>query len=181
MSGCRNQVDGNVYRFWAVDSEHVFVIGTDGNLWLEYGPFGQQIPPQRVPVDGNAIAVWAQDVDQAYVLGSDGNLWLENAPFGEVPLPPCSETSGFGQGFGCRTLVYPGVQAWSVLPGAIYVIDFDFNLWQLGTPPILIDGNVIAFQPLTPEQELARRRPLARAVRSKGPKHSGPKSHGPLL
>jgi len=43
--GCRNQVDGNVRYFNPVDSNKVFVVGTDKRLLLEFGPFGQQIPP----------------------------------------------------------------------------------------------------------------------------------------
>jgi hypothetical protein len=181
-SSCRNLVDENVYRFWAVDFNHVYVIGTDGNLWLEYGPFGQQVPPERVQVDGNAIGIWGQDVDQAYVIGFDANLWLENAPFGQVPLPPCSETSGFGQGFGCRTLIYPGVQAFDVSSDwGVQVIDMNFNLWQLGTPPVLIDGNVLAFQPLSIEQELVHERRAPRSMRVKGPRFLGPRHCGHRL
>ena len=181
-SSCRNLVDENVYPFWAVDFNHVYVIGTDGNLWLEYGPFGQQVPPERVQVDGNAIGIWGQDVDQAYVIGFDANLWLENAPFGQVPLPPCSETSGFGQGFGCRTLIYPGVQAFDVSSDwGVQVIDMNFNLWQLGTPPVLIDGNVLAFQPLSLEQELVHERRAPRSMRVKGPRFLGPRHFGHRL
>jgi hypothetical protein len=96
---------------------------------------------------------------QIFVLGTDGNLWLENAPFGTVPLPPCSETSGFGKGFGCCTLIYSNVDAFVVMPGGpVYVVDGNLDLWQVGTPSVKIDGNVIAFQPLTPEQSLMGKR-----------------------
>jgi hypothetical protein len=141
-----------------VDSEHVFVVDNDRNLWLETGPFGAQIPPPRVPVDGNVVAIQPIDASSVYVLGTDGNLWLENAPFGTVPLPPCSETHGFGKGFGCRTLIHSNVDAFVAMPGgAVYVVDGNLDLWKVGTPNIKIDGNVIAFQPLTSEQSLMRK------------------------
>ncbi len=158
-SGCRSQVDGNVHTFWAVDSNNVYVIGKDGNLWLESGPFGSKVPPPRVQVDGNALGVWGVDAEEAFVLGSDLNLWQVNAPFGKVPLPDCSQTSGFGKGFGCRTLVHSNVAAFGYFPdaGGVYVIDGNLDLWQVGPPPVKIDGNVIDFQPLGPEQMLMRR------------------------
>ncbi|HUI21767.1 MAG TPA: hypothetical protein VLZ74_12080 [Methylocella sp.] len=157
-AGCRSQVDANVRDFMAVDSEHVYVVDNNNNLWLEQGPFGRQIPPSHIPVDGNVAGIWAVDSEEIYVLGTDGNLWLENAPFGVVPLPPCSQTSGFGKGFGCRTLIYSNVAAFGVFPdaGGIFVTDGNLDLWQLGTPNVQIDGNVIDFQPLSTEQMLAR-------------------------
>jgi hypothetical protein len=174
-SGCRNQVDANVHSFWAVDSQNVFVLGTDGNLWLEPAG-GHKVPPPRVQVDGNAAGVWAVDAETVYVLGTDSNLWLEHAPFGVVPLPSCSQTSGFGKGFGCRDFIYSNVAAFGYFPdaGGVYVIDGDLNLWQVGPPPVQIDGNVIDFQPLSQEQSLAQirsrgRRAAPRPVR--GPKH----------
>jgi hypothetical protein len=161
-SGCRNQVDGNVRNFFPVDSNNVFVIGTDNRLWLELGPFGQQIPPPRVPVDNNVAAVQPVSAEEVFVLDWDGNLWRENAPFGNsVPLPPCSETSGFGQGFGCRDLIYSRVAAWDYFgdTGEIFVIDFDFNLLEVSqSPPNMIDGNAIAFWPLSSQMMLRRKR-----------------------
>jgi hypothetical protein len=157
-SGCRNQVDANVLDFWAVDSDHVFVLGTDHNLWLEQGPFGQQIPPLRTPVDANAALVEAIDADQAFVVGTDDNLWLENSPFGVVPLPPCSQTSGFGQGFRCRDFIFSNVAAFGYFQdaGGMYVVDGNLDFWQVGPPNVQIDGSVIAFQPLSSEQTQLR-------------------------
>ncbi len=158
-SGCRNQVDANVNSFWAVDSENVYVLGTDKNLWLEQGIFGKKIPPARVQVDGNVAGMWGVDSSTVYVLGTDGNLWLEHAPFGTVPLPPCSQTSGFGKGFGCRDLIFSNVLAFGYFPdaGGVFVVDGNLNLWQVGTPSVQIDGNVIAFQPLSSQQMLFRK------------------------
>jgi hypothetical protein len=81
-------------------NEQIFVLGSDGNLWLEQPPYGWQIPPQRTPVDGNVISFGALSLQEVFVLGSDGNLWQELGPFGTVPLPSCN-----GQGFGCRNQV----------------------------------------------------------------------------
>lgn len=160
--GCRNQVDGNVETFFAIDSNHVYVIGKDGNLWLEQGPFGQQVPPVRVLVDSNALEVWGISTGEAYVLGTDLNLWLEHAPFGTVPLPPCSQTSGFGKGFGCRDLAWSYVAAFGYFPdaGGLYVTDGNLNLWFVGQPggtAVQIDGTVIDFQPLSFDQMMLRK------------------------
>lgn len=70
-------------------NQQIFVLGSDGNLWLEDGPFGKQIPPPRVQVDGSVnlnAAFQAFFWNEVFVCGSDGNLWLEQGPFGTVPL-----------------------------------------------------------------------------------------------
>jgi hypothetical protein len=187
-AGCRSQVDANVLDFWAVDSNHVFVLGTDHNLWLEQGPFGHQIPPPRGPVDSNAALVQAIDAGQAFVVGTDDNLWLENAPFGVVPLPPCSQTSGFGQGFACRDLIFSNVAAFGYFPegGGVYVVDGNLDLWQVGPPNLLIDRHVIAFQALSSDQAQLRTNirprtggPSPRPLRASRPKHSSSRHRRP--
>jgi hypothetical protein len=46
--------------FQTVDAyQHIFVLGTDGNLWLEQAPFGNKVPPARVQIDGNAFTFQA--------------------------------------------------------------------------------------------------------------------------
>jgi hypothetical protein len=78
--------------FSVIDDNTIYVLGTDGNLWLEHavnGKFGQ-VPPPREPVDGNVLAFQAVDANTIFVLGTDGNLWLEhaiNSKFGQVPPP----------------------------------------------------------------------------------------------
>lgn len=153
-TGCRTLVDLNVVYFNAVDSTHVFVADQNNDLWLDQGPWGG-IPPLRTHIDGNVADFLAVDAETVYVLGLDGNLWLENAPFGTVPLPPCSETSGIGQGFACRTLVASNVLAFDYFmdAGGVYFIDGNDNLWQ-ASPRVQIDGSVYSFQPLTPDQSL---------------------------
>jgi hypothetical protein len=80
-----------------MDGFNIFVLGTDGNLWLETWP----LPPANAPgynawgnvqetiknrkqVDANVVAFQAFDVNTVFVLGTDGNLWLETSPWGNV-------------------------------------------------------------------------------------------------
>ena len=139
--GCRNQVDGNVRNFWPVDSNNVFVLGTDNKLWLEFGPFGQLIPPRRVPVDDNVDFATPLSAGDVFVLGLNGNLWREHVG-------------------AARDFIYSPVVAWDFLEdtGEIFVIDWDFNLLEIGqSPATTIDGNAVAFQPLTSTQTMLRR------------------------
>ena len=62
----------------------MIVLGTDGNLWLEYAPFGN-VPLGRQQVDANVQDFQGLDNQTILVLGTDGNLALERAPFGNVP------------------------------------------------------------------------------------------------
>jgi len=66
------------------DYQHIYVLGTNTNLWLEQSPFGSP-PPTRAQVDGNVYAFQALDNQTVMVLGTDGNLWIEQGPFGTVP------------------------------------------------------------------------------------------------
>jgi hypothetical protein len=71
--------------FQTVDGyEHIFVLGTDGSLWLEQGPFGH-VPPPRQQIDASVMEFTATDEDNVLVLGTDGRLWWEQAPWNEVP------------------------------------------------------------------------------------------------
>jgi len=73
----RQQVDANVRSFAAL-AVYVFVwvLGTDGNLWLEFSPFGN-VPPSRVLIDSNVLAMQPLDLNDVIVLRTDGTLWLE--------------------------------------------------------------------------------------------------------
>ena len=78
--------------FQAIDSQRVFILGTDGILRLERGPFPT--------ADGNASSSTSTEVDrgvqtfdavsdsEVLVLRRDGALFVENAPFGG-PLGTC--------------------------------------------------------------------------------------------
>ncbi|MGA7340820.1 MAG: hypothetical protein WBE72_02160 [Terracidiphilus sp.] len=130
----------------------IFVLGSDGNLWLETGPFGTQIPPARLQVDSNAAAFQALDSNDVIVLGSDGNLWLETWPFGNV-----------AQTVQTRRQIDGNVAAFqAVMSGYgdnVFVLGTDGNLWWETWPPSgsvaqtialrkQIDANVKKFVPL---------------------------------
>ncbi len=126
-------------NFQTVDGyQHIFVLGTDGNLWLEQPPFGSP-PPARTQVDGNVYAFQALDNQTVMVLGSDGNLWLEQDPFGKVPPP--------------RVQVDSHVQAMQALSSQeVLVLGNDGKLWleqaPFGNVPpsrVQVDANVIGF------------------------------------
>jgi hypothetical protein len=137
----RSQIDGNVRSFQALDQQHAFVLGSDGRLWAENGPWGT-VPPSRSPVDANVVAFQALDGQHAYVLGTDGRLWEEYGPWGSVPPS--------------RSLVDAGVSSFQALDGQhAYVLGTDARLWDEkgpwgSVPPSRspVDANVYAFQAL---------------------------------
>ena len=138
----RQQVDGNVFTFQALDLQTVLVLGTDGNLWLEQGPFGK-VPPPRQQVDGNVQTFQALDTQNVFVLGNDGNLWLEQGPWGKVP-PNRQQVDG-------NVLEFHAAN-----DNFVFVLGTDGNLWlEQGpfgkVPPARqqVDGNVRAFQALS--------------------------------
>ncbi|MGA2292291.1 hypothetical protein [Bradyrhizobium sp.] len=105
--------------------QQIFVLGTDGNLWLEGAPFGTQIPPLRTQVDGNVSYFGAFSAQEVLVLGTDGNLWLEVGPFGQVPL---RDTSSFPPAASNRYRIdgsVGGFSPWS--PSEIFVLGNDDN------------------------------------------------------
>src|SRR5579885_505105 len=130
-------IDENVQAFNATNFRNppdtVLVLGSDGNLWFEFGPFGQPAPKfwtTRQPVDANVISFQAFELglvypDTVFVLGSDGNLWLEHGPFGH-PAP------NFWTG---RAQIDANVQAFATLDGLVetlLVIRTDGTLWLQG-------------------------------------------------
>jgi hypothetical protein len=104
----REQVDGTVAlplpaasgevpvlrSFQALSDTEILVLGSDRNLWLEQGPFGQNVPPSRQQIDGNVLAFQALSNTDVFVLGSDGNLWHEHGPFGQQIPPPREQVDG---------------------------------------------------------------------------------------
>jgi hypothetical protein len=137
-------VDGNVQAFQALDTQTILVLGQDGNLWLEFSPFGVNVPPARQQVDGGVRAFQALDIQTVLVLGTDGNLWLESSPFG-ASVPPA------------RQQIDGSVQAFQVLDTqTVLVLGTDGNLWLesspfgVNVPPARqqVDGSVQAFQAL---------------------------------
>jgi hypothetical protein len=81
-------VDKNVAQFEQYDFETIYVLGTDGNLWVEKAPFGT-VPPARTQIDGNVKTFRYPNPDYIYVLSSDeaGILWLEFPQYGGTPPP----------------------------------------------------------------------------------------------
>src|SRR5690242_8235472 len=47
----RTHIDSDVKSFHFFSSTEAAVLGNDGNLWLEHGPFGT-VPPSRTLIDG---------------------------------------------------------------------------------------------------------------------------------
>src|ERR1700733_7888276 len=72
----------NRNSFAPVSPTEAYVLGSDGNLWLERFGSGQTT---RGHVDGDVQAFQPLGSAQALVLGLDGNLWLEQGPWGTVP------------------------------------------------------------------------------------------------
>ena len=129
--------------FQTLDYKNIYVLGTDGLLWLEQPPFGSP-PPKRDRVD---IAVYTfQEIDSqtVFVLGADGNLWLERAPFGP------GKTS--------RVQVDSSVGAFKALDTeTVFILGNDGNLWlaqapfgNVPPPRVQVDANVKAFDAFNP-------------------------------
>jgi hypothetical protein len=78
----------NKNPFQAITDRQVYVLGSDGKLWLEFSPFGN-VPLKRVQVDAfvRAFRTVPAGIPQVLVLGSDGKLWLEQSLLGTVPPP----------------------------------------------------------------------------------------------
>ena len=162
-ASCRVLVDGNAQGVSAVAvfPNNAYVLGGDGKLWLEYGPFGGfnpqnwptctpgSPPPHvscRVLVDGNVgyknmrrPPLWF--LDHAFVQSSlDNNLWLEYAPFGTTPPVPCVPNTNVQQ-LGCRIQIDANVQSfWPLNVDTVFVVGTDNNLWlefgPFGTVPL---------------------------------------------
>ena len=131
----RLQVDGNVNqvfsqvggnRIWRpafqpLNTKEIFVLGSDGNLWYEPGPFGDvsQVIANRLQVDGNVYQFWAINSNTVFVLGTDGNLWLETGPWGNVP-----------EMIQRRQQVDGNVLSFQVMDSqTLFVLGTDGNLW----------------------------------------------------
>ena len=81
----RTEVEANAAAFQALSASEVYVLQTDGNLWLESAPFGTIPPPGRSQVDGSVYSFNAIDASDVLVLGTDAKLWWEYGPYTSVP------------------------------------------------------------------------------------------------
>ncbi|HTV34773.1 MAG TPA: hypothetical protein VME69_17050 [Methylocella sp.] len=137
-----------VQAFQALSATEILVLGANGNLWLEHGPFGK-VPPTRQQVDGNVQAFQALSATEVLVLGTNGNLWLEYGPFGTVP-PPRQQVDG-------NVAAFQALSATEAL-----VLGKNGNLWlevgpfgKVVPPPRQeIDANVKAFKALSATEVL---------------------------
>src|SRR5271170_2897499 len=71
-------------RHWGSSASFGF-LGMDGNLWLEFSPFGT-VPPSRVLIDSNVLAMQPLDINDVIVLRTDGTLWLEQGSSASTPV-----------------------------------------------------------------------------------------------
>jgi hypothetical protein len=111
VTGPAGWVDGSVAAFQAIDGNVVYVLGTNGNLWLETGTMANRTLVRAgvksfqvangtvwsldttgnlyrqvagggfVFVDGTVASFQALGPTLAYVLGTDGKLWRENGDY----------------------------------------------------------------------------------------------------
>ena len=133
--------------FDAVDFSDMVVLGQDGKLWYEHGPFGS-VPPNRQEIDASVNTFQILDSSDVLVLGRNGALWYEHAPFGTVP-PARQQVDG-------------NVRAFQALSSTdVVVLGNDGTLWYehapFGTvPPVRqeIDASVLSFQAVGPSQIL---------------------------
>jgi hypothetical protein len=141
---CDASATHNDRSFQALDTQDVFVLGTDGKLWWERAPFGSA-PPARSQIDATVRTFQAINASNVFVLGNDGNLWYEvpSVFFGWGPVPPPREQ------------VDGAVESFQALDlQNILVLGTDDNLWlehaPFGTVPPpgrqQIDGNVRSYQ-----------------------------------
>jgi len=124
-----------------------YVLGSDGNLWLESAPWGNP-PPSRQQVGRGGLAAFCPvaGTNQVLVLSTDGTLWLNTVGQGATGPQVDGNVAAFD---GNVTL---NVQR-------AYVLGTDGNLWleqgPWGTVPPTrqqVDGNVKAFQTIDADQ-----------------------------
>ena len=121
------------------DDTVVYVLGSDGKLWREFGTYDNSSRP-RVMVDANVKGFQAIDDTLVYVLGSDGKLWREFGTYDNSSRP--------------RVMVDANVKGFQAIDDTlVYVLGSDGKLWrEFGTydnssrPRVMVDANVKGFQ-----------------------------------
>jgi hypothetical protein len=137
-------VDGSVRAFRPFDGRAVYVLGTDGKLWREFGTWNNAAEP-RVEIDQSVTAFRPLNADTIFVLRNDGALWRESGAW------TLSRQS--------RTKVDGNVRGFKALDDVlVYVLGKDGALWreyETGNNPEQprrnVDRNVAAFQALNAE------------------------------
>jgi hypothetical protein len=123
----RALIDQNVGDFQPLDAGNiVYVRGTNGRLWREFGTMSN-----RKPVDNQVAAFQAVDANLVFVLSTDGKLWRETGDANN------------------RKNVAGSIKAFQYVPDGdtVYVLTTADQLWrQMGTQkPELVDHDVAAF------------------------------------
>jgi hypothetical protein len=128
--------------FFGFSPNEVLVLGSDGNLWLESGPWGA-VPPARQHVDADVARFWPLGPNEIYVLGLDGNLWFESGPWGTVP-PTRQPVDGNVAAF------EPLNAVWALVLGKDGNLWLEEGPWGETVPPSRqwVDGDVADFQSL---------------------------------
>jgi len=142
---------------WAVDANTVFVLGSDGNLWFETGPWESVSDTimSRNQIDSRVMAFQVLDVNTLLVLGTNGNLWLEVGPWSDVANTIAARKQIDGS----------VIQFWGVDSEHVFVCGSDLNLWFETGPWVSVsdtiasraqwDSNVNDLQPIGENQILA--------------------------
>jgi hypothetical protein len=91
----RVQIDGSVSAFQIFGGlggpASGFVLGSDGNLWGEFGPFGS-VPPRRFLLDQNVRSFVEPNSASVFVLDGNGNVWNDHITLlSQGPVPPARE------------------------------------------------------------------------------------------
>ena len=98
------------------DDTVVYVLGSDGKLWREFGTYDNSSRP-RVMVDANVQGFQAIDDTLVYVLGSDGKLWREFGTYDNSSRP--------------RVMVDANVKGFQAIDDTlVYVLGSDGKLWR---------------------------------------------------
>ena len=135
--------EAQAQAFVPVDDRHVYVRGSDANLWFEHD-FTGSVPPPRTQVDDNVASFQPLSTTQIYVQGQDFKLWYEHDFTGAVP--PTRTPVDFNVGL---------LGFWGMDPDHCYVLGQDGKLWfeynfagTVPPPRVLVDSNVAGFQAL---------------------------------